>query len=154
VQEVIGRKGVDEGGGGLSARPVEPHVKRTSQAEGESTIGGVELKRRETEIEEDAIERHKRLLFSDLGEAGEVGMDKGEAVVDGRVCLETLTASDGVFVGVQGEDHAIRGAGSEDGLGVTATTEGAVKVASTWVGVEGGDGFGEEDGSVGVTLTP
>jgi hypothetical protein len=112
------------------------------------------LQGRESEIEEDAIERDDVRLPRDCGEAGEVAVDQSEAVADTRFGPKRLPAGDCLLVGVEREDDAVGGAGSQDGAGVTAAAEGTVEVATAGTWIERGDGFGEKDGEVGRTLPP
>src|SRR5262249_9447891 len=148
LHQILGRQRVDKVRRRLSLRAIESHVERPGQTEGEAALGGRQLEGGEPEIEENAVERSELLLSRNLGKTRVVPVNEPEAVADRRVPGEVSAARDGLLVGVESDDDAVRSDGIEDGARMTATAKGTIEVATTGTRIEAGDGLGEEDGEV------
>jgi hypothetical protein len=109
-------------GGRDAGGRVHPHVDGAGHAEREATLGLVELRRRDAEIGEHAIDLRQAALGQHPRQPREVGVHGLEAVAE--ACEALPGRRQGRRVAVE-PDHAALGR-LEEGLGVTTAAEGAV----------------------------
>src|SRR5581483_11808807 len=125
--------------GGALARCAHAHVERAVEAEREAALRGVELHRRDAEIEHDAVDAG---CLRDPFEVAEAILGERQAVIG-----ERAAERDGVRIAVDGDDLAIRL--REDGAAVAAGAKRGVDIDAAVPDLEEFNGGAAEHGNVG-----
>jgi hypothetical protein len=119
------------------------HVQRAFRAEAEASRGVGELDRRETEIEEDTVERVEIVFVGHDVTKREVGAGKDRAASEAREDATGFGERRGVDI--EPEKTSIRRGAFEDGLGMASPTHRAVEEAATFAGIKLGEYFGQKN---------
>ena len=140
----------EDGRGCHSPGLVHPHVQRRILGVGETAVRDIQLQRRDTEIEQDAVHARESGAFDRPGDAVVDGVHRDQAVTEPG---ETL-GGDAQGVGVAVEpDHRQRGKPLQQRLGVPAHSERRVHhdgVLAAERGSQQLDAALEEDGGMDV----
>ena len=122
---------------------VGPHVEGSGRAEAEASGLIGQLDRRESEVEEDAVEPDEVVVASDIVEGREVGVDEYGPTAEARQLPSRDRESR--RVDVEAEKAAIRRGPIEKGGCVPPTADRAVEEAATFTRSELGENFGQEN---------
>ena len=133
-------------GGRAAARGVHAHVERTVIHEAEATRGIVQLRRRHTQIRQNARDATEQAaLLKLLAQRGEGLVNDLEA---GIALRQRLTLGDRQRILVKRDQPALLAQLRQQMTAVAATTEGGVDIAALRVHHDGGNRFFEQDGEV------
>src|SRR5690606_23876430 len=143
------RRPCQPGGGGLAGGGIESHVQRPLPAEPEAARP-LELRRRNAEVEEDAVCAPRDAALCGGGPDAREG---AVADLEARVVAEALPRRGHRFrVLVEGEKAPVRPQPLEDGRTVSAAPERAVDVDAAPAGIEGEEDLVQEDRRVPVFI--
>jgi hypothetical protein len=136
--------GVDHVGGGAPGRAVHPHVEGSVLAVTEATVGPIELRRADTEVEQHADHRvDAGLLGRDLGEPIEPGPHRDDAPRE--LVEQPSRGRESILVLIDADDPQVRVVG-EQGAGVPAAAERGIDHDAGRHGGEQGGDLGDHDG--------
>jgi hypothetical protein len=121
---------VDHLGRGDPAGRVHAHVEGRVGAVAEAAFGLVELQRRDAQVVEDPVDRRQPEPVRHLGQVGEGGGHRDQAVP--RPGEPLAGQGEGGRVAVEADHPSVGGAGLQQSLGVAAEAEGGVEVGAAW----------------------
>ena len=117
----------------LAAVWVHPHVDGTGGSEAEAAPWLVELWRADSKVQQDTVEGPQSA--GELTHLGEGASERSESVSE---MTEAITCRpEGKRVAIDPSNLSVWSAALQEGVAVSATTQGAVQIAATWRRLEG-----------------
>ena len=143
ASKVLLSPGVHDVGRRLAKIRIGTHVQRSCGPEAEATVFIGKLDGRESEVEEDAVERNEAVLAGQVVENREVAANEDRAIAE--PCEVSRGDGERCGIAIKSEEPAARRACVKDGGGVPTSTDRPVEIARTFARIELGEYFGKEN---------